>query len=250
MNYHVLTLFPEMIEQGFHTSITGRALENGTLSLETINIRDFSKDKHKHVDDTPYGGGAGMVMEPRPIYDAYLDMLSRMQDGPEEKKSPRVIYVTPQGAVFNQQMARDFAKEEDLVFLCGHYEGVDERILTEIVTDYVSIGDYVLTGGELACLVMMDAISRMVPDVLGNEESAAFESFTGSLLEHPQYTRPVEFLGKKVPEVLLSGHHANIDLYRRRESLKRTLERRPDLLDRAELSKKDIEYLRELGWDR
>ena len=186
MNFHVLTLFPDMIEAGLHTSVTGRALKNGYIHLSAVNIRDYSKDKHKHVDDYPYGGGAGMVMQPEPIYLAYEDVTQNME------KKPRVVYVTPQGSVFNQSMAEEFSKEEDLIFLCGHYEGVDERILVEIVTDYVSIGDYVLTGGELPAMVMIDAVSRLVPGVLNNEESAEFESFHDNLLEHPQYTRPVE----------------------------------------------------------
>lgn len=243
MNFHVLTLFPEMIEQGLHTSVTGRALDRGTIHLNTVNIRDYSKDKHKHVDDTPYGGGAGMVMQPEPIWLAYEKLAASML------KKPRVIYVTPQGAVFTQTMAEEFVKEDDLVFLCGHYEGVDERILEEIVTDYVSIGDYVLTGGELPVMVMIDAVSRLVPGVLNNQESAESESFQGNLLEHPHYTRPVEFHGKKVPEVLLSGHHANIELWRREQSLKRTFERRRDLLKRAVLTEADIRYLKALGWE-
>ena len=218
MNFHVLTLFPDMIEAGLHTSVTGRALKNGYIHLSAVNIRDYSKDKHKHVDDYPYGGGAGMVMQPEPIYLAYEDVTKNME------KKPRVVYVTPQGSVFNQSMAEEFSKEEDLIFLCGHYEGVDERILEEIVTDYVSIGDYVLTGGELPAMVMIH----------------------DNLLEHPQYTRPVEFRGRKVPDVLLSGHHGNIDKWRREQSLKRTLERRPDLIETAILSKEDEKYLKKL----
>lgn len=244
MIFHVLTLFPDMIRDGLNTSVTGRALASGRIRLNAVNIRDYSKDKHKHVDDYPYGGGAGMVMQPEPIALAYEDIVKDMD------KRPRVIYVTPQGSVFNQSMAEELAKEEELVFLCGHYEGVDERILEEIVTDYVSIGDYVLTGGELPALVMMDAISRLVPGVLNNEDSAEFESFHDNLLEHPHYTRPVEYRGSRVPDVLLSGHHGNIDRWRREQSLKRTLERRPDLLETAELTEKDVEYLRTLGWTK
>ncbi|CVI73900.1 tRNA (guanine-N(1)-)-methyltransferase [Eubacteriaceae bacterium CHKCI004] len=244
MIFHVLTLFPDMIRDGLNTSVTGRALASGRIQLNAVNIRDYSKDKHKHVDDYPYGGGAGMVMQPEPIALAYEDIVKDME------KRPRVIYVTPQGSVFNQSMAEELAKEEELVFLCGHYEGVDERILEEIVTDYVSIGDYVLTGGELPALVMMDAISRLVPGVLNNEDSAEFESFHDNLLEHPHYTRPVEYRGSRVPDVLLSGHHGNIDRWRREQSLKRTLERRPDLLETAELTEKDVEYLRTLGWTK
>ena len=243
MNFHVMTLFPEMIEQGMNTSVTGRALNQGLISLNAVNIRDFAFNKHKHVDDYPYGGGAGMVMQAEPIYLAWESITGAME------KKPRLIYVTPQGRVFNQTMARELSREEDLVFLCGHYEGVDERILEEIVTDYVSIGDYVLSGGELAAMVMMDAVSRLVPGVLGNEESAEFESFQDNLLEHPHYTRPAVFHGRPVPEVLLSGHHANIDRWRRNQSLKRTKERRPDLLDRADLTKEDMRYLKTLAPD-
>ncbi len=243
MNFHVMTLFPEMIEQGMNTSVTGRALNQGLISLNAVNIRDFAFNKHKHVDDYPYGGGAGMVMQAEPIYLAWESITGAME------KKPRLIYVTPQGRVFNQTMARELSREEDLVFLCGHYEGVDERILEEIVTDYVSIGDYVLSGGELAAMVMMDAVSRLVPGVLGNEESAEFESFQDNLLEHPHYTRPAVFHGRPVPEVLLSGHHANIDRWRRNQSLKRTKERRPDLLDRADLTKEDMNYLKTLAPD-
>lgn len=241
MNFHVLTLFPEMIEAGLGTSVTGRALERGLITLNAVNIRDYSQDKHRHVDDYPYGGGAGMVMQAGPIWRAYEDVTAGMD------KKPRVIYVTPQGSVFHQGMAEAFAAEEDLLFLCGHYEGVDERILEEIVTDYVSIGDYVLTGGELPAMVMIDAVSRLVPGVLNNEDSAEFESFHDNLLEHPQYTRPVEFHGRAVPEVLLSGHHKNIETWRRQQSLKRTLERRPDLLRNANLNEEDRKYLRRLA---
>ena len=245
MNFHILTLFPEMVMQGLMTSITGRAVKQNKIGIEAVNIRDYTQDKHKKVDDYPYGGGAGMLMQAQPVYDAYRSVADQL---PENAKK-RVVYVTPQGAVFNQSMAEEFAKEEDLIFLCGHYEGVDERILEEIVTDYVSIGDYVLTGGELPAMVMIDAVSRLVPGVLNNEESAEFESFHDNLLEHPQYTRPVEFHGKRVPDVLLSGHHGNVDKWRREQSLKRTLERRPDLLEQADLSKDDEKYLKKLKKD-
>lgn len=240
MNFHVLTLFPDMIINGLNTSITGRAVEKELMSIEAVDIRDYTRNKHRHVDDYPYGGGAGMVMQPEPIYNAYLELKERLG------KKPRFIYVTPQGKTFNQQMAEEFAKEEDLTFLCGHYEGVDERVLELTVTDYVSIGDYVLTGGELPAMVMIDCISRLIPGVLNNEDSAEFESFYGSLLEHPHYTRPEEFLDKKVPEVLLSGHHKKIEEWRRQESIRRTLERRPDLLEKAELNKKEILFLEQL----
>ena len=240
MKIDILSLFPEMFEGFLNTSIIKRAIDKEVVDIKIHNFREFTQDKHKHVDDYPYGGGAGMVMQPEPIYLAYEDVTRNIE------KKPRVVYVTPQGSVFNQSMAEEFSKEEDLIFLCGHYEGVDERILEEIVTDYVSIGDYVLTGGELPAMVMIDAVSRLVPGVLNNEESAEFESFHDNLLEHPQYTRPVEFRGRKVPDVLLSGHHGNIDKWRREQSLKRTLERRPDLIETAILSKEDEKYLKKL----
>ena len=233
MKYHILTLFPEMIEQGLHTSILGRAINNGYISLETTNIRDFSANKFNRVDDYPYGGGAGMVMEAEPVFRAYQSVAEKIG------KKPRTVYLTPQGSTFSQPMAEEFAKEQDLVFLCGHYEGIDERVLEEIVTDYVSIGDYVLTGGELPAMVRMDAISRLVPGVLHNEASAEFESFQGNLLEHPHYSRPEVWHEKRVPEVLLSGHHAKIEKWRREQSVIRTAERRPDLLEKADLSAKE-----------
>ena len=240
MNFHVLTLFPEMIENGMNTSITGRAIAKGLLTLEAVNIRDFAFNKHQKVDDYTYGGGAGMLMQAEPVYLAYESIASRTA------KKPRVVYLTPQGQVFNQSMARDMAQEEDLVFLCGHYEGIDERVLEEIVTDYVSIGDYVLTGGELPAMVMVDTISRLVPGVLHNDVSAEFESFQDNLLEYPQYSRPEEWHGKKVPAILLSGHHANIEKWRREQSIIRTKERRPDLFEKCELTKKEKKWLEEV----
>jgi len=224
MNYRVLTLFPEMVLEGLNTSIIGRAIEQGLLTLECTDIRDYSGNKHLKVDDYPYGGGAGMVMQAGPVFGAYEAASKNI------KGKARVVYLTPQGQVFNQQMAKDLAREEDLIFLCGHYEGIDERVLEEIVTDYVSIGDYVLTGGELPAMVMIDAISRMVPGVLSNDESSQMESFEGGRLEYPQYTRPAVWHEKEVPEVLLSGHHANIEKWRDEQSYQRTEERRPDLL--------------------
>ena len=239
MKYYILTLFPEMVMNGLNTSIIGRAKEKGLLSIEAINIRDFTENKHNRVDDYPYGGGAGMVMQAQPVYDAYRHV--------EEKigKKPRVIYLTPQGKTFNQTMAEEFAKEEELVFLCGHYEGIDERVLEEVVTDYVSIGDYVLTGGELPAMVMIDAISRLLQDVLHNDTSAEFETFHDNLLEYPQYSRPEVWNGKQVPPVLLSGHHANIEKWRREQSIMRTVEWRPDLIENAVLSKKEKKFLEE-----
>ena len=229
-----------MIENGMNTSITGRAIAKGLLTLEAVNIRDYAFNKHQKVDDYTYGGGAGMLMQAEPVYLAYEAIAERTA------KKPRVVYLTPQGQVFNQAMAREMALEEDLVFLCGHYEGIDERVLEEIVTDYVSIGDYVLTGGELPAMVMMDSISRMVPGVLNNQESGETESFAGNLLEYPQYTRPEVFMGKKVPDILLSGHHANVEKWRREQSIIRTLKNRPELLEDAVLSKKEQKFLDEL----
>lgn len=226
MNFHVMTLFPKMIEDGLNTSITGRAIKEGLINLNCVDIREYTTDKHGHVDDYPYGGGAGMVMQAQPIYDCYMDIVKK-----NNIKKPRVVFLTPTGNVFNQQMSREFAKEDDIIFLCGHYEGVDERVIELIVTDNVSIGDYVLTGGELPAMVMIDSISRNIKGVLNNEDSAETESFTTNLLEYPQYTRPVVFMDKKVPDVLLSGHHKNIEKWRMEKSVERTKERRPDLLN-------------------
>ena len=239
MNFHILTLFPEMIEQGMHTSIIGRAIAGGYLSINAVNIREYAFNKHQKVDDYPYGGGAGMLMQAEPVYLSYEAIKEKIG------YRPRVVYLTPQGKVFHQEMAKELAKERDLVFLCGHYEGIDERVLDEIVTDYVSIGDYVLTGGELPAMVMMDSISRMVPGVLSNQESGETESFAGNLLEYPQYSRPEEWHGQKVPPVLLSGHHANIEAWRREQSVMRTAKRRPDLLKKADLTNKEWSQVRQ-----
>ena len=244
MHFHIMTLFPDMINSGMNDSVIGRAVRNGLITVNAVNIRDYSTDKHRHVDDYPYGGGAGMVMQPGPIYDCYKDITKDM------KARPRVLYMTPQGNTFTQDKAQELAAEEELIFLCGHYEGVDERILDEIVTDNLSIGDYVLTGGELPAMVMMDAIARLIPGVLGSSESAPHDSFQDGLLEYPQYTRPETFHGVSVPDVLLSGHHANIEKWRRQQSLRRTYERRPDLLLKEDvvssLSREDLRYLRDL----
>ncbi len=229
MNYHVMTLFPEMIENAMATSITGRAMESGRITLDAVNIRNYTTNKHNKVDDYTYGGGAGMLMQAQPVYDCYKSIEEKINKRNSSEKKPRVIYVSPQGKVFNQAMASELAKEDDLIFLCGHYEGIDERVLEEIVSDTISIGDYVLTGGELAALVMMDAISRLVDGVLNNEVSFETESFSDGLLEYPQYSRPEEWMGKRVPEVLMSGHHANIEKWRFAQSVMRTYERRPDL---------------------
>ena len=232
MNFHILTLFPEMVLNGLNTSIIGRAVNAGLLSIEAVNIRDYAFNKHQSVDDYPYGGGAGMLMQAEPVYQAYEAVTEKIN------RRPRVVYLSPQGDVFDQKMAEELAQEEDLILLCGHYEGIDERVLEEIVTDYVSIGDYVLTGGELPAMVMVDAISRLVPGVLHNDVSAEFESFQDNLLEYPQYSRPEEWHGKKVPSVLLSGHHANIEKWRREQSILRTKQRRPDLLEKSSLTKR------------
>ena len=240
MNFHVLTLFPEMIMNGLETSILGRAAAKGIVSFEAVNIRDYTLERHGKVDDYPYGGGAGMVMQAEPIYRAYEALVEKIG------KKPRVIYMTPQGKTFNQNIAEDLAKEEDLVFLCGHYEGVDERVLEMIATDYLSAGDYVLTGGEIPAMMMIDCISRLVPGVLNNNVSAEFETFHDNLLEYPQYTRPEVFMGKKVPDILLSGHHANVEKWRREQSIIRTLKNRPELLEDAVLSKKEQKFLDEL----
>ncbi len=224
MKFHILTLFPEMVEQGLNTSIIGRAAAKGLLSINAVNIRDYTTEKHGKVDDYPYGGGAGMLMQAQPVYDACMAVKG--------DKSTRVIYMTPQGQTFTQEKAQELSKEEELIFLCGHYEGIDERVLEEVVTDYLSIGDYVLTGGELPAMVMIDTISRLVPGVLNNEDSAQTESFADGLLEYPQYSRPEEWHGKKVPPILLSGHHANVEKWRLEQSMERTKERRPDLWER------------------
>lgn len=234
MRFHVMTLFPEMVLNGLRTSIIGRAEEKGHISIEAVNIRDYTLDKHKKVDDYTYGGGAGMLMQAQPVYDCWKaldERIAKQKQSPEAGRRTRVIYVTPQGEVFSQQKAVMLSKEEDLIFLCGHYEGIDERVLEEIVTDYISIGDYVLTGGELPAMVMIDAIARLVPGVLNNGESAQTESHADGLLEYPQYSRPEIWHGKQVPEILLSGHHANIEKWRFEQSLERTRERRPKLYE-------------------
>ena len=224
MKFHILTLFPEMVQQGLATSILGRAAEKDLISIDAVNIRDYTQDKHGKVDDYTYGGGAGMLMQAQPVYDAY-----RVVAG---DRKVRCVYLTPQGAPFTQKKARELSGEEELVLLCGHYEGIDERALESIVTDYVSIGDYVLTGGELPAMVVIDSVSRLVPGVLNNDESAQTESFSDGLLEYPQYTRPANYKGMEVPEVLLSGHHGNIEKWRHEKSLERTKKYRPDLYEK------------------
>ena len=222
MKFDVLTLFPEMFEP-VKTSIIGRASKNHLIELNLVNFREFSKDSGKHVDDCPYGGGAGMVLKPEPIYDAYTSIVKDLE------YKPKVIYLSPQGKVFNQEIAKELAKENHLILLCGHYEGIDQRLLDEIVDEEISIGDYVLTGGELPAMVLIDAVSRNIDGVLNNE-SIKDESFNDGLLEYPQYTRPEEFMGRRVPEVLLSGHHANIEKWRREQSEEITRRKRPDLI--------------------
>ena len=237
MRFTVMTLFPEMIDAVLGSSIIGRAKSAGIIEINAVNIRDYTTDKHRQVDDYPYGGGAGMVMMAEPVYACY----KAVTEG--SKVKPRVLYMDPKGKTFDQNMAKELAKEEELVFLCGHYEGIDERVLEEIVTDRVSIGDFVLSGGEIPAMAMIDAVSRMVPGVLTNSESGVDESFENSLLEYPQYTRPVEWREKTVPDVLLSGHHANIEKWRREKQIEITLKNRPDLLERAELTAMEQKYL-------
>lgn len=264
MQFYIMTLFPDMVMDGLNTSIIGRAMEKGLLDIEAVNIRDFAFNKHNSVDDYPYGGGAGMLMQAEPVYQCYeavkqkiktksviqnqnTEQLKDTVPDPENvSKTPRVIYLSPQGKTFNQTMAEEFAKEEELVFLCGHYEGIDERVLEEIVTDYVSIGDYVLTGGELPAMIMIDAISRLVPGVLHNDVSAEFESFQDNLLEYPQYSRPEIWHDRQVPPVLLSGHHANVEKWRREQSVIRTAKNRPDLIEKAELTEKEKKLAQEI----
>ena len=232
MQFDVLTLFPEMFEL-LNESIIGRAKEKGLININLINIRDFSKNKHKKVDDTPYGGGAGMVMMPDVVYDAYKSLNS---------KDAKVIYMSPQGQKLNQKKVVELSKEKHIILLCGHYEGIDQRVIDEIVDEEISIGDYVLTGGELPAMIVIDSVSRYIEGVL-KDDSTKEESFSEGLLEYPQYTRPEVFNGKQVPEVLLSGHHENIDKWRREQSLKNTKKKRPDLLENIELSEKDKKIL-------
>ena len=235
MKFDILTLFPEMFNS-LKESIIGRAEKNKAISINLVNIRDFSTDKHKHVDDMPYGGGAGMVIKPDVVYDAFNSVKSN---------DAKVIYLSPKGKTLTQEIVEELSKESHLILLCGHYEGIDQRVLDEIVDEEISIGDYVLTGGEIPAMVLVDSVSRYVDGVL-TKESVSEESFSNGLLEYPQYTRPEVFLGKKVPEVLLSGHHSNIKKWRRNESLKLTYHRRPELLNKIELTNEDKKYLDEL----
>ncbi|AWI12132.1 tRNA (Guanine37-N1) -methyltransferase [Caldibacillus thermoamylovorans] len=240
MRIDILTLFPNMFTGVINESILKKAMELGKVQYHITNFRDFSTDKHQAVDDYPYGGGAGMVLKPEPIFHAVEHIES------VTNSSPRVILLCPQGERYTQKKAEQLAKEEHLLFICGHYEGYDERIRENLVTDEISIGDFVLTGGELAAMVVVDSIVRLLPGVLGNEDSPVLDSFSTGLLEHPHYTRPAEFRGMRVPDVLLSGNHKLIDEWRRKQSLKRTLERRPDLLESYPLTEQEIEWLNEL----
>lgn len=245
MRIDMVTLFPEMFAGPFGDSITKRAVENGILDIHFTNFRDFSFDKHKHVDDSPFGGGAGMVLKPEPMYRAVRDVLART---PEFAENRRVLIMDPSGPVFTQEKAKELAKYDQLVFICGHYEGFDARIYP-LADEAISIGDFVLTGGELPAMVITDAVSRMLPGVLGDEDSAPTDSFYDGLLEFPQYTRPREFEGMEVPDILLSGDHAKIREWRHQESLRMTMEKRPDLLEKKELSEKDRDFLRRISRD-
>ena len=240
MKITIMTLFPEMCNALLDESIIGRARKNGIIEIDTVNIRDFTHDKHNRVDDAPYGGGMGMLMQTQPIYDCFASLCS------EDGKKPHLIYMSAQGKTLTQKRVKELSQLENIAILCGHYEGVDERIIEEIVDEEISIGDYVLTGGELPALILSDSIARMIDGVLPNDEAKELESHYSGLLEYPQYTRPPEWHGRKVPDILLSGHHGNIDKWRREKSLERTLERRPDMLKSAELTKKDREYLAKL----
>ena len=252
MDLYTLSLFPEMIEGCFNTSITGRALESGLIRLENINIRDFAGNKHMKVDDYPYGGGAGLVMQAEPVYRSYEHVMKkidkkRRDKGIKTNRPVRVVYMTPRGETFTQAKAAELAANKELVFLCGHYEGVDQRVLDTCIDEEISIGDYILTGGELAAMVLVDCVSRFIPGVLGSEESPEEESFSDGLLEYPQYTRPREWNGMEVPEVLLSGNHAKIREWRRQQSLLATQRFRPDLFEKAELTVKEKKWMREVG---
>jgi tRNA (guanine37-N1)-methyltransferase len=246
MRIDVLTLFPEMFEGVFGASILGKARDKGIVELHTLNFREYSTNKHKTVDDYPFGGGGGMVLKPEPIFAAVEDVLEKKAGAEESGKGPRVVLMCPQGEPFTQKKAEELSEEEHIIFICGHYEGYDERIREFLVTDELSIGDYVLTGGELPAMVVIDSVVRLLPGVLGNEKSAVTDSFSTGLLEYPHYTRPAKFRDWDVPEVLISGHHENIEKWRRKQSLERTFRRRPELLEQVELSKKDKEWLKEL----
>ena len=240
MRFDILTLFPDMCESVVSESILGRAREKGLVEINCRNIRKYTLDKHRRVDDAPYGGGSGMLIQAQPVYDCYRSLCEDIG------KKPHLIYLSPQGAVLTQQRARELLQYDNIALLCGHYEGIDERVLEEIVDEEISIGDYVLTGGELPAIIVADCVCRMLPGVLSGEDSFTKESHYASLLEEPQYTRPEVWHDKSVPEVLLSGHHTNIQSWRRQKQLERTLQKRPDLLEKADLDKKDRDYLKKL----
>ncbi|MDE6751465.1 MAG: tRNA (guanosine(37)-N1)-methyltransferase TrmD [Eubacterium sp.] len=240
MRIDILTLFPEMCNAYLSESIIGRARKAGKVQIECVDIRDYTKDKHRRVDDTPYGGGMGMIMQVEPIYDCYHSLYRKTG------AKPHLIYLTPQGKTLTQKRVRELAQMDNIALLCGHYEGIDERVIEELQPEEISVGDYVLTGGELPALILADSISRMLPGVLSDDECFEEESHYSSLLEYPQYTRPYEWRGRTVPDVLLTGHHANVDKWRRQQSLKRTFERRPDMLEKADLSEEDRKYLSDL----
>lgn len=240
MRIDIMTLFPDMCETVLSESIIGRARQNGFIEINCVNIRDFTLDKHRRVDDTIYGGGTGMLMQAQPIYDCFRSICESTE------KKPHLIYMSPQGKTLTQERVKELSRLDNLVLLCGHYEGVDERVLEEIVDEEISLGDYVITGGELPALILSDAIARMLPGVLANDDAFTLESHYDGLLEYPQYTKPAVWHDREVPEVLLTGHHANINKWRREMSLKRTFERRPDMLEKAELDKKDTAYLKSL----
>jgi len=237
MRFDVLTLFPQMFEAVLGDSIIGRARENNLLELNFIDIRDYTKNKHRKVDDYPYSGGGGMLMSPEPVYNAYMSIA----DGLDYK--PLTIYMSPQGKVLNQRVAQDLSQHKHIVLLCGHYEGIDQRVLDEIVDMEISIGDFVMTGGEIPAMTVIDTVARLIPGVLASEDSYQNESHYSGLLEYPQYTRPLEFMGKKVPDILLSGHHANVEKWKREQSLINTYNKRPDMLEKAELTNEDIKFL-------
>lgn len=240
MRIDIMTLFPDMCRAYLDESVIGRARAAGKVQIECADIRDYTKDKHRRVDDSPYGGGMGMIMQAQPIYDCYMSICEKTG------AKPHLIYLTPQGKTLTQQRVKELAKMENIALLCGHYEGVDERVIDELQPEEISVGDYVLTGGELPALIVADAVSRMIPGVLSSDECFTEESHYSSLLEYPQYTRPFEWHGRQVPEVLITGHHANVEKWRREQSLKRTAERRPDMLEKARLTAKDIKFLSDL----
>ena len=243
IKFDVLTLFPDMFNAVLGDSIINRARENNLACMNFINIRDFSQNKHKKTDDYPYSGGGGMLMTPQPIYDAYMSVASSCE------KKPHTIYMSPHGAVFNQKKAIELSKKDHIVILCGHYEGVDQRVLDMIVDEEISIGDFVLTGGEIPAMAVIDSVCRMIPGVLSNEGSYTNESHFDGLLEHPQYTHPQEFMGVKIPDVLISGHHKNIEIWKRQQSLLTTLKKRPDMLEKAPLTDEDIKFLDQIRKD-